>query len=205
MGSSWRQASTASEWCIWIVPPFPSLARPLRDPPFDPLLLIQTSFWSNSYLERKCVGFIITSPRLPLLLHPTYEIHMLFVKIVWCPSRSSATQSMSSSITRFRWKPMNGDHILKRALWENVNGWHRGGRPIFISIKVLINGFWRNKIYYTNAVLLLVWPIRVAIFVAEKQLINTSMEINKHLNWIDTSSHSGFIHASTLPGPDFLL
>jgi hypothetical protein len=38
----------------------------------------------------------------------------------------------------------------------------------------------RVEMYYTNAILLLVWFICVVIFVAQKLVINTSMEI-KHL------------------------
>jgi hypothetical protein len=55
----------------------------------------------------------------------------------------------------------------------------RGGwRAIFISVKLLINCFWRNEIYYKNALLLRAWSICVVFFVAQKQLINTSIEIN---------------------------
>jgi len=42
----------------------------------------------------------------------------------------------------------------------------------FITLKPCGNG-----IYYTNALLLLVWSIRVAILVAEKQLMNTFTEM----------------------------
>ena len=48
-------------------------------------------------------------------------------------------------------------------------GGARGCRAIFISVKVLINGWWRNEIYYTNVLLLLVWAICVVIFVAQTQ------------------------------------
>jgi len=51
------------------------------------------------------------------------------------------------------------------------------GLPPFISIKASSNFFWRNEIYYTNALLLLVWSICVVIFVAQKQQINTFTEM----------------------------
>ena len=44
-----------------------------------------------------------------------------------------------------------------------------------ISVNILIGCLCRNEIYYTNALLLLAWSIRVVILVAQIQLINTSL------------------------------
>ena len=49
----------------------------------------------------------------------------------------------------------------------------RGGLAVFISAKLLVNCFWRKKISYTNAPLLLVWPNRALLCVAQTQLIDT--------------------------------
>ena len=51
---------------------------------------------------------------------------------------------------------------------ENEATWTR-----VLSVKALINCFWRNANYYAHALLLLVWSNRVAIFVAHTQLIDT--------------------------------
>jgi hypothetical protein len=51
-------------------------------------------------------------------------------------------------------------------------------RTVRISVKVLINCFWRNEIYYTDALLLLVWYMCVVMCVAQKTSINTRMEIS---------------------------
>ena len=48
--------------------------------------------------------------------------------------------------------------------------------PLYISVKVLINCFRCNEIYYTSARLLLA-SICVVFFAAETQFLNTSMEI----------------------------
>jgi hypothetical protein len=62
---------------------------------------------------------------------------------------------------------------------------HGLGFRVLISVKVLITCCWRNEIYYTHALLLLVWFICVVIFVAQKQLIDSSMEIR--LYWTCSS------------------
>ena len=59
---------------------------------------------------------------------------------------------------------------VDRPKWTTLN----------ISVKVLIRRFRYRKIYYTDARLLLVLFICVVIFVAEKQLLNTSVEIQVH-------------------------
>ena len=51
-----------------------------------------------------------------------------------------------------------------------VSSQRRGVEKGVIPVTVLINCFWRNEICYTNALLLLLWPI----FVAQKQLIINS-------------------------------
>jgi len=51
---------------------------------------------------------------------------------------------------------------------QTVRG-HQGGGAAFISVKLLINCVWRNKMYYINALLLPVWSLCVVIFVAQKQ------------------------------------
>ena len=45
----------------------------------------------------------------------------------------------------------------------------QSARATFFSTKLLFNCFWRNKIYYTDALLLLSGATRVVIFVAQKQ------------------------------------
>jgi len=54
----------------------------------------------------------------------------------------------------------------RRAMdWER-DAWWAWWSPRVISVKVLINCFWRKYIYYTNDLLLLVWSICVVIFVS---------------------------------------
>ena len=47
----------------------------------------------------------------------------------------------------------------------------------FIPVKVLINCLWCDEIYQTHTVILFVWSICAAIFVAQKQLQDSCMEI----------------------------
>ena len=47
----------------------------------------------------------------------------------------------------------------------------------FIPVKVLINCLWCDEIYQANTGILFVWSICAAIFVAQKQLHDTCMEI----------------------------
>ena len=63
---------------------------------------------------------------------------------------------------------------------------------LLISAKVSMNCSCRNKIYYTNATLLLVWPNHVVIFLSQKQLINTFAEIDvRTVSWTDGPASGG--------------
>jgi len=55
----------------------------------------------------------------------------------------------------------------------------RGAGTAFIAAQEVIHCFWHSEIYYTNALLLLVGSTCVVMFVAQKQLIDTCMEIRK--------------------------
>ena len=60
--------------------------------------------------------------------------------------------------------------VPRELCWGSVShgGW-------FISAKVFI--IWHNEMFYTNALILLVCPNHVAVFVGQRQLINTFVKI----------------------------
>ena len=70
---------------------------------------------------------------------------------------------------------MDGVVGLWDSMWDSM--WDYMWNSGFICVKEVVGYFWREEIYFTNCLLLRVWPIFVVNFVAQKPLINNCMEI----------------------------